>query len=201
MLCKQKICAVFLSTALLFNLSGCVSNEDNIEKTSSKIMKMYSDLSQFETNIKFLCDSGESILEYDCEFEYNKDYGQTLTIDKPESLSGITIHSTGTNSDNINISYEDTVLDFDTSKQHGTSPADFMPNLIVCLSSSSADEIWSESQHNQKLLVARYENKTNDTNITTQIWLYKDTLSPMYAEIYQDGERVLQSFFSEFKTS
>ena len=198
---KKSIATTCLSVLILLSLSGCVSNENNLEKSALKIQQMYSGLSEFETDVKFLCDSGQSILEYDCEFEYNKEYGQTLTIKNPDSLSGIVINSTGTSKDNLNISYGDTVLDFDVSAQLGTSPANFMPTFITTLTNSVSNDIWEETQGNQKLLVARYETNTNDKPMTSQIWLYKDTLLPMYAEVYTDGERVLQVFFSGFNAS
>lgn len=186
-----------LILSLTFLLCGCNINKDNIEKSYTQIKQTYSDLSDFETNIKFLCDSGQSILEYDCEFEYNKEDGQTLTIKKPDCLSGITINTTGTSKDNINISYNDTVLDFDVNAQLGTSPADFMPIILSTLINNEPDEIWEETQAGQKLLVVRYETKTDDKPLTSQVWLYKNTLLPMYAEVYTDGERVLQAFFNK----
>lgn len=191
---KKSLCVL----SLIILLCGCNINQDNIEKSTDKIKQTYSSLSDFETEIKFLCDSGQSILEYDCEFEYNKEYGQTLTIKNPDSLSGITINSTGNSKDNINISYNDTVLDFNVSAPFGTSPADFMPNLIANLINNEPDEIWEESQSGQKLLVARYEDKTDDKPVTTlQVWLYKTSLLPAYSEVYTDGERVLQVFFNK----
>ena len=190
---KKKLCML----SLLILLCGCNINQDNIEKSADKINKTYYDLSDFETEIKFLCDSGQSILEYDCKFEYNKEYGQTLTIENPNSLSGIVINSTGTSKDNITINYNDTVLDFDISAQFGTSPADFMPNLIATLINNEPDEVWKETQSGQKLLVARYETITDKKPITSQVWLYETTLLPMYAEVYTDGERVLQAFFNK----
>ena len=190
---KKKLCML----SLLILLCGCNINQDNIEKSADKIKQTYSDLSDFETEIKFLCDSGQSILEYDCKFEYNKEYGQTLTIENPNSLSGIVINSKGTSKDNITINYNDTVLDFDISAQFGTSPADFMPNLIATLINNEPDEVWKEIQSGQKLLVARYETITDEKPITSQVWLYETTLLPMYAEVYTDGERVLQAFFNK----
>ena len=190
---KKKLCML----SLLILLCGCNINQDNIEKSADKIKQTYSNLSDFETEIKFLCDSGQSILEYDCKFEYNKEYGQTLTIENPNSLSGIVINSTGNSKDNITINYNDTVLDFDISAQFGTSPADFMPNLIATLINNEPDEIWKETQSGQKLLVARYETITDEKPITSQVWLYETTLLPMYAEVYTDGERVLQAFFNK----
>ena len=190
---KKKLCML----SLLILLCGCNINQDNIEKSADKIKQTYSNLSDFETEIKFLCDSGQSILEYDCKFEYNKEYGQTLTIENPNSLSGIVINSTGTSKDNITINYNDTVLDFDISAQFGTSPADFMPNLIATLINNEPDEVWKEIQSGQKLLVARYETITDEKPITSQVWLYETTLLPMYAEVYTDGERVLQAFFNK----
>lgn len=191
---KKSLCVL----SLIILLCGCNINQDNIEKSTDKIKQTYSSLSDFETEIKFLCDSGQSILEYDCEFEYNKEYGQTLTIKNPDSLSGITINSTGNSKDNINISYNDTVLDFNVSAPFGTSPADFMPNLIANLINNEPAEIWEESQSGQKLLVARYEDKTDDKPVTTlQVWLYKTSLLPAYSEVYTDGERVLQVFFNK----
>lgn len=191
---KKSLCVL----SLIILLCGCNINQDNIEKSTDKIKQTYSSLSDFETEIKFLCDSGQSILEYDCEFEYNKEYGQTLTIKNPDSLSGITINSTGNSKDNINISYNDTVLDFNMSAPFGTSPADFMPNLIANLINNEPAEIWEESQSGQKLLVARYEDKTDDKPVTTlQVWLYKTSLLPAYSEVYTDGERVLQVFFNK----
>lgn len=190
---KKNLCLL----SLIILLCGCNINQDNIEKSSDKIKQTYSSLSDFKTDIKFLCDSGQSILEYDCEFEYNKEYGQTLTIKNPDSLSGIVINSTGNSKDNINISYNNTVLDFDATAKAGTSPADFMPNLIATLINDEPNEIWNETQSGQKLLVARYENKTDDEPITSQVWLYENTLLPIYAEVYTNGERVLQVFFNK----
>lgn len=192
MLCKKTL----LLFSIIFLLCGCNINGQNIENSASKIKQTYSNLSDFDSQIKFLCDCGQSILEYDCDFEYNKEYGQTLTITSPASLSGVEIKSTGNSADNINISYNETVLDFDVSAQFGTSPAEFMPALLPTLMNNEPNEVWEETQGNQKLLVARYETISDDKPMTSQVWFYKTTLLPMYAEIYTDGERVLQAFFT-----
>lgn len=197
----KKINIIFSVLTLCIILTGCSSLKNNSENNTKQIQKAFSKIGNFQTDIKFLCDSGESILEYDCKVEYNKEYGQTLTIEEPSSLSGITIHSTGDTKDNINISYQDTVLDFDPSCTIGTSPADCMPALISELKNNIPTDTWEETQNSQKLLVARYESNDSDKDNIYQIWFYKDTLYPMYTEIYTDGKRVLQIFFNNFKAS
>lgn len=198
---SYKKCLALLFIIPMFLLSSCISNQSETQKNANKIKQIYSNFKQFESNVKFICDSGQSILEYDCDFEYNDDKGQILTIKKPDVLKGIKIKSSGTTPENINISFEETVLDFNTLVPFGASPVNCMPMMISCITNLSPNDVWEETQNHKKLLVTRYELKNNDISLSYQIWFYKDNLSPMYAEIYTKGQRILQIFFNNFTAS
>ena len=49
--------------------------------------------------------------------------------------------------------------------------------------------MWSEHTNGESLLVLRYENA--DDSVEKQVWLRQSDLQPVYAELYEDGARVL----------
>ena len=50
-------------------------------------------------------------------------------------------------------------------------------------------QVWSERTNGESLLVLRYEN--TDDSVEKQVWLRQSDLQPVYAELYEDGARVL----------
>ena len=72
----------------------------------------FSALPRAQMSVKILSNLGESALEYQVEYEYNKGDNDILTVTAPESLSGVRLTISGDTPGGFTLQYADAVLDF-----------------------------------------------------------------------------------------
>lgn len=191
--------AAALAAAFLL-LCGCTGNDAG-QTSMRSISEHYETVNGFTARVKILSDLGDSTLEYTADFEYNKEDSDKMTLVTPESLSGIQISIAGQDVSQLTIQYADTVLDTGMSPRPGMTPADAVPALLYDLRVSEPAEVWEESVGGVPMTVARYESEDEQGRVSRQVWLTRDSLRPSCAELYADGERVLQLFFSDYSES
>lgn len=185
-------------TAFFCMLCGCAQVQRD-GRLDERIRKNFEELSGFTAEVKILSDLGESTLEYSGQYEYNKDDNDKFILKTPEALAGIVIMASGEAADDMTIQYQDTVLDSGMPVRAGATPADALPLLLHALRTAAPQETWEETVGGVKTVAARYEAEDAQGKIMRQIWLTRDSLRPVYAECFVDGNRVLQLFFSEYQ--
>lgn len=190
--------AAGLLAALLVAASGCGPAPDGAGE-SDRIRQTYEAWNGFTAQVKILSDLGQSTMEYGGQFEYNREGNDIFTLEIPESLAGITITASGEHADNLTVAYEDTHFEAGAAGRQGLTAADALPLLMDTIRSGAPLETWEETVGGVKMLAARYETEDDQGRIMRQVWFTRDSLRPSYAELYADGERVMQVFFSEFQ--
>ncbi|MCB6365526.1 hypothetical protein LI291_04935 [Intestinibacillus massiliensis] len=138
---------------------------------------------------------GQSTLEYEADYEYNKTSSDRLTLTAPEDLSGVSETISGDNRLQMTLEYDGTALDAPAPETPGFSPADAVPYLLYDLRASSPDEVWGEQVNGEPATVLRYVREGTEK----QVWLAEKTWAPVCAELYIDGQRVLRCVFSGFQ--
>ena len=81
----------------------------------------------------------------------------------------------------------------------GLTPADAMFCLLDDLRTGEPAQVWSESASGTELAVLKYEYDSEDGKIEKQVWLTRQGLQPVYAELYADGTRVLTIQVTEYR--
>ena len=198
MKCKKKGAAAVWLAAFLIFAAGCSAGGDENE-LAARIRQTYEGLDGYTAQVKILSDLGQSTMEYGGKFEYNREGNDIFTLETPESLTGITITASGEHADALTIAVEDTVFDAGGSVRPGLTAADALPLLMDSIRSDVPLETWEETVGGVRMAAARYETEDDLGRIMRQVWFTSDSLRPSYAELYADGERVMQVFFSQFQ--
>ena len=154
-------------------------------------------LNGFEADVKILSDLGESTLEYTVHYQYNKEDVDSFSITAPESLSGIGGTIAGEESGAFSLQYDGLSLDDAMPQRTGLTPADGLFCLLCDLRTAEPQQQWTETVSGEKMVVLRYAQETGQ--IEKQVWLTRDGLRPVCAELYADGERVLTLTLSGYR--
>ncbi|WP_346704435.1 hypothetical protein [uncultured Agathobaculum sp.] len=176
-------------TLLLVLLSGCGGSAAS---DGSAVRTHFEELGGFEAHLKILSDLEQSVLEYEVDFVYNKEDNDTFTITAPESLAGIGGTIAGTDSASFVLQYDGLELDDAMPQRTGLTPADALFCLLDDLRRAEPAQVWTESTGGVDLLVLRYQQDGDDGKVEKQVWLTEQGYQLVCAELYADGERVLQ---------
>ncbi len=140
---------------------------------------------------ELMSDLGDSVLEYQMDYVYDREGNDQFTITAPESLAGIGGTIAGTDSAQFTLQYDGLSLDDAMPQRTGLTPADGLFCLLNDLRTAQPVQIWSESASGTDFLVLRYEGEDEDGTVEKQVWLTEQGMQPAYAELYADGSRVL----------
>lgn len=165
--------------------------------TPDSVRAHFEALAGFNAHVKILSDFGQSALEYELDYAYNKESSDHLTITAPASVAGI--EATIAGEDSFVLQYGGAALEDGMPDIAGVTPAGCVYWLMRELRESEPLETWSETVNDIPALVLRYESTDGDTVIMRQVWLAAESLQPLCAEIYVDGSRALQLTFSEYQ--
>lgn len=174
---------------LLVVLSGCGGDT---AADASTVRTHFEELAGFEAHLKILSDLEQSVLEYEVDYVYNKEDNDAFTITAPDSLAGIGGTIAGTDSASFVLQYDGLVLDDAMPQRVGLTPADALFCLLDDLRRAEPAQVWTEKTSGVELLVLRFVQDSDDGKVEKQVWLTKQGYQPVCAELYADGERVLQ---------
>ena len=113
-------------------------------------------------------------------------------ITAPESLAGIGGTIAGEDSASVTLQYDGLSLDDAMPQRTGLTPADAMFCLLDDLRKGEPVQIWSETASGTELVALKYAYDSEDGKIEKQVWLTEQGYQLACAELYADGERVLQ---------
>lgn len=186
----MKKIALFLPFLLL--LGGCASRQPD----TGTVREHFDELSGFTAHVKIFSNLGDSALEYELDYAYNREGSDRLTLTAPEAVAGIEAVIDG--EDSFLLRYNGAELDDGMPPLHGVTPADSVYWLLRELRESEPLELWNETVSDVPALALRYESSVEETTILRQVWLSSDGLIPLCAEIYADGNRALLLTFSDY---
>ena len=167
-------------------LSGCGGTAG-----AESVRAHFEALDAAEAQIELMSELGDSVLEYQMDYVYDREGNDQFTITAPESLAGIGGTIAGTDSAQFTLQYDGLSLDDAMPQRTGLTPADSLFCLLNDLRTAQPVQIWSESASGTDFLVLRYEGEDEDGTVEKQVWLTEQDMQPAYAELYADGSRVL----------
>lgn len=171
---------VVLATMLLF-LSGCTSTNEGME-TMAKIQEHYKAKENFTVNAQVLTSIYDKMGDFYISFEYDPESYDTVTVIKPESISGLEARISKFD-DEIKINYVDVQLETLLAENLGINPSDVLTFAIHDLKNSVPYAISIDD-----ILKITYENEKN----SKQIFLNAETYDIMNIECFISGEMVLK---------
>lgn len=114
----------------------------------------------------------------------------------PEHLAGIRARFAG---EEQTIVFEDLCLDAGTVSREKISPAAALPMLVEALGSGYVFETWEEPRADTDCLCATLDTTGEQGKIVYTVWLEKEELVPLYAEIAVEDEIIFTVEFTEFE--
>ena len=187
----MKKIAFFLPLMLLF--AGCTAQEPAAEN----IREHFDTLAGFAAHVKIFSDFGNSALEYELDYAYNREGSDHLVLTAPEPVAGI--EATIDGEESFLLRYGGAELENGMPPVRGVTPADGVYWLLRELRESEPLVLWGEPVYGTPALVLRYEGETDGVTVMRQVWLTKDGLQPLCAEVYADGTRALLITFSDYR--
>ena len=180
---------------LLLALAGC----GGVPADGQAVREHFDTLAGFEAELKILSDLGQSTLEYQVDYVYNREDNDTFAITAPESLAGIGGTIAGTDNASFTLQYDGLAIDDAMPQRTGLTPADALFCLLNDLRTAEPAQLWTERADGASLLVLRYEQQDADGKVEKQVWLTEDGLQPVCAEFYADGTRVLKILVTDYR--
>ena len=184
-----------LSFVLLFlMLSSCSSDAGTMANISEHIREIPS--ANYIAHITAIFPGRE--VKFSLNYIYSRDGDDRASIISPEELAGISM----THSENdSHIEFDGARLEFGSLDESGLSPFSALPNLITVWTNGSFSECTSTRiyNHDAYMLITRMSDGSTDAEYRS--WFSKDNLAPLYAEIFSDGERIIQCEFERAESN
>lgn len=165
--------------------------------TAPPISEQWETIAGFQAHVQITSDLGDSTLTYEMDYVHEKEDADSFTLTAPESIAGISGTIAGTDSAQFVLQYSNTELDDIMPRQAGLTPADGLFFVVADLRNAEPVQQWQETINGIKTEVVRYEN--GDTKTARQVWLRPDNLQPIYAEAYDNGQRVLTMRITDYQ--
>ena len=178
----------------LFLLCACAADAP---QTGEAVRAHFSDMTAATATVKILSDIGDSALEYQAEYRYNKDGEDALLLTAPESVADIEIYIAGDRSDDLTVRYADTELFLALDDPPGIRPVDAPSALLRTLATQEPGEIGSDQINGVNARFLRYDEPDSDPAISRSVWL-DEAGNPLCAEIYRGNVKTVTLFFTDF---
>lgn len=157
---------------------------------SETIRSYFNEMEECQAHIKITSDLGQSVLEYEIDYTYQRDGNDSFTITVPQELSGISGTIAGNGEDGCSLQYNGMELDDAMPQCTGVTPADCLFWLLSDLRSREPAQQWTERASGENLIALRYESEDKDDQIIKNVWL-SENLQLVYAELYVNNNRLL----------
>lgn len=191
---KHGILCVLLAVCL----SGC---GQSVPPAGETVRGHFEELQAAQMKVKILCDFGQSALEYRVNYEYNKEDNDLLTVTEPEAISGVQVEIAGQHTGAFTLQYQDAALEFGRDAISGLTPVDAVADLLYDLQTGEPTEIGKDTIDGVQAVSLHYETRDVQPEISKTVWIAPDTMAPLCAELYCDGEKRLTLFFEQFEQS
>jgi len=188
---RKRFLALMISLSLL--LVGCGERSADI---GQRIGERYNGLesAQMTAQVGFTYHGQLRSYTLHCSAAGEESY--TVEVLAPEHLAGIRAQFAG---EDQTIIFEDLCLDAGTVSREKISPAAVLPMLVEALGSGYIFETWEESRADTDCLCAALDTTGEQGKIVYTVWLEKEELAPLYAEIAVENEIFFTVEFTEFE--
>ncbi len=183
---KALILSIFLIFAVIF--SSCAASTEDTSQIAEKMRGVSS--AKYLANITANFPSRE--VKFSLDYSYSKDGDDRITVISPEDVAGIALTvSQGTSY----LEFDGARLETGALNESGFSPFSALPALITAWTNGNFAEASGTRIYDTDatLLISRISD--GDIPIEYRTWFSKDETIPLYAEIFSDGERIIQCEF------
>ncbi len=191
---SKRIFSLAIASAFVFFLSACSSDNGYGEE----ICKHFRGIEREEYIVEITAIFPEHEAEFTVNYIYDKTKNDRATILSPDEIEGLAFEI----SENASkISFDGASLELGSFSHTETSPFSAVPQLISswCSGNYSEVDVTKLGGRDSVMLVSN----TNDleTKLELRTWFSKDSFTPLYAEIFSDGERIIKCEFERAESS
>lgn len=185
---------LFSFVLILLMLSSCSADADTMTDISEHIRKTPS--ANYIAHITASFPGRE--VKFSLNYIYSKDGEDRASVISPEELAGISMTYSESGS---RIEFDGARLEMGSLDKNGLSPFSALPNLITAWENGNFSECTSTRIYNRDayMLISRMSDGSTDAEYRS--WFSKDNLAPLYAEIFSDGERIIQCEFERAESN
>ena len=148
-------------------------------------------LAAAEMQVKILSDFGESALEYQVDYEYNKEDNDLLTVTAPAGIAGVQVEISGAHADAFTLRYAGAALQFDADAVPGMTPADAIAGLMYDLRAGEPAKVGTEDVEGVKAVTLHYETADRQPALEKTVWIDPENKLPVQYEM--DMTQVMQN--------
>lgn len=185
----RRLLSAVLTIILLLALGGCSRQNEN-EKTALSLRTAMTEASGCKMVLNVNADCGGRLYTFGLSYE---DDGSEKTIEvlSPDTIAGVRAKVR----DNLQLEFEDVVLDFGMPEGALTTPL-LAPYLLGQCMKGSYIAYTSDSEQGAAV---RYYHGYEEDRLEVQVIIDRASLTPLSCEIFQDGQVLLSATVTEFK--
>lgn len=180
-----------LTLALTLVWGGCAKGE---EDPAAQAADYYRGLTQGSAIAEVQTDSGV-VMEYRLAAEWDEE-GSAVQVLSPEEIAGIRCRIT---ENGARLEYDGVELETLLPNLPGFTPADCLDGLLDALAGAAPSEWGWEKKGERECLALTFEMETGGYQAVKRVWLDRQTLAPVQAEWYLDGNQMMSASFTEFQ--
>lgn len=186
---KKRSLALLLMLTLLF--AGCQKQQEN---PAAQAAEYYRGLEAVSAMLEVQTDSGV-VMEYCLSVEWDRQ-GSTVTVVSPDEIAGVRCLVTEQGS---RLEYQDVELETLLPGLPGFTPVSCLAGMLDALANAAPTEWAWEAKQGQDCLALTYELELEGIQATRQVWLERDSLTPVWAEWYLEGDQIMHAGFQSFE--
>ncbi|MBQ6846772.1 MAG: hypothetical protein IJO61_06530 [Oscillospiraceae bacterium] len=181
-----------LSLAFSFFFSSCAADQGEIAALCDHLKNLGEE--KYLAHITAVFPKRE--VSFSLEYRFSPQNDDRVKVIAPEEIAGIA----------FSVSEDDSTLEFDGARltmgsldTSGTSPLSAIPSLISVWRGGNFDEALSSDINGEDAYLMIYRNKNEKNEFEYRTWFSKNDFSPLYAEIYIGGIRVIECNFERMR--
>ncbi len=186
---KRRLISLILMITVFLSLScGCSSQNAD----ANAICEQMRAVSSADFRVTIYANFPAHTAEYTVDYNYIKDGAEKISVTAPESIADIS----------VTIENGETELVFDGARletgrldESGLSPLSALPSLMNSWVGGNVSESASSKHDSTDCTLIISRHTTGETALEYRTWFEKNSKKPLYAEIFSNGERVIQCEF------
>ncbi len=191
---RRFLLPVLMIFAMLLSLFGCGADSAAKNAVSDKLQS----INGADITANVTATYPDRVAEYKLTYNYAKDGDGKVTVISPESISGISVTiSQGS----CELSFDGLRLETGELDKSGLSPLSSLPCLMSAWVGGNVAEAANSSHDGESAVLIISRHTEDNISLEYRTWFENGGQTPLYAEIYSDGNRVIQCEFerTEYK--
>jgi len=183
---KLHIIAILFSFTFLFtSCNGNISDSDSI-------LESFQGANSANYLVNVTANFPEREVIFSLDYHYNRDGNDRVLVTAPSEIEGIAFNVKG---DAAELEFDGATLEMGRLNANGLSPLSALPSLITSWSDGNFSETENTRIFNRDATLVISRDMADEIALEFRTWFSKDEQTPLYAELFSDGERVVQCEF------